>query len=326
MIRFHIPLQPRNLPEQMVLGDAVMLTGSCFTEHMAARFRQYRFRVLDNPNGILFNPVSIARSLDRAMEELPYETSDLFEHDGLWAHWDFHSRWSDPSADIACRQMNESVREAGQFLTTADWLMITLGTAWVFERPDRGIVANCHKMPAAGFSRRLLRSEEIVGVLQPVLQKLRSAHPKLRVILTVSPVRHLRDGFVENNRSKASLITAVHDLLEVVPGTQYFPAYELIIDDLRDHRFYAEDLVHPNYQATAYVWEKFAEAAISGSSREAMKEIDKLQAALQHRPLHPHSEAHAAFRQKHLELANSIAQRFPALDFTHEIEYFGRRG
>jgi lysophospholipase L1-like esterase len=322
MIRFHIPLQPRNLPVRLDIGDAILLTGSCFTEHMAARFRQYKFKVLDNPNGILFNPVSIARALDSALDGESIETGHLFEHDGLWAHWDYHSRWSDPSADVACRQMNQSLQETKTFLATADWLLITLGTAWVFERPDRGIVANCHKMPASGFTRRLLRSEEIVDVMAPVLQRIKAGNPDLRVILTVSPVRHLRDGFVENNRSKASLITAVHDLAERLPDIHYFPAYELIIDDLRDHRFYAEDLVHPNYQATAYVWEKFAEVAISGASREAMKEIDKLQAAIQHRPLHSDSDAHAAFRQKHLDMATSLAMRFPRLDFSAEIAYF----
>ena len=322
MIRFHIPLQPRNLPSQMDLGDRILLSGSCFTEHMAARFRQYKFDVLDNPNGVLFNPVSIARALDRAMDGHPYQPTDLFEHDGLWAHWDFHSRWSDPSPEVAVRQMNESILATRRYLASADWLLITLGSAWVFERTNHGIVANCHKMPSAGFTRRLLRPEEVVGAMESVLKRLQTWNPKIRVILTVSPVRHLRDGFVENNRSKASLITGVHDLTEILPATCYFPAYELIIDDLRDHRFYAEDLVHPNYQATAYVWEKFSEAAITGSSREAMKEMDKIQAAVQHRPLHPDSEAHGAFRKKHLEMARSLASRFPGLDFQHEIEFF----
>lgn len=325
MIRFNIPLQPRNLPSQMDLGDSVLLTGSCFTEHMAARFRQYKFNVLDNPNGILFNPVSISRTLDRALDGKPYGQEDLFEHDGLWSHWDFHSRFSDPSRERACGNMNESVQATNLFLATADWLLITLGTAWVFQRPYEGIVANCHKVPGTEFTRKLLRPEEVVASMEPVLKRLQAENPKLRVVLTVSPVRHLRDGFVENNRSKASLVTAVHDLTERLPATYYFPAYELIIDDLRDHRFYAEDLVHPNYQATAYVWEKFAEAGITGASREAMKEIDKLQAAIQHRPLHPDSAAHAVFRKKHLEMARSLASRFPRLDFSREIEYFSQR-
>lgn len=320
MIQFHIPLTPRNLPQQMQLGEPVLLSGSCFTEHMAARLAHYKFRVLDNPNGILFNPSSIASALDRAVDGHLYEPSDLFEHDGLWASWDFHSRFSDPSQQTACQRMNESVIEHGAFLRSAKSLLLTLGSAWVYERPDRGIVANCHKVPAAGFSRRLMRPEEISEILARTFGKLRQVNPDLRVIMTVSPVRHLRDGFVENNRSKAALITAVHDLVDALPGVWYFPAYELIIDDLRDHRFYAEDLVHPNYQATAYVWEKFAEAAITGASREAMKEIDKLSAAMQHRPLHPHSQAHAVFRKKHLQMAQSLAQRFPLLDFSREID------
>jgi hypothetical protein len=289
---------------------------------MASRLKQYKFRVLDNPNGVLFNPCSIASALERAVDMSVYEPSDLFLHDGLWACWDFHSRFSDPSPETACQRMNESVIEYGSFIRSAQWLLLTLGTAWVFERPDGRIVANCHKMPASGFARRLMRSEEIRVILAQAIEKIRQVNPDLRVIMTVSPVRHLRDGFVENNRSKAALITAVHDLVESLPAVSYFPAYELIIDDLRDHRFYAEDLVHPNYQATAYVWEKFAEASISGASREAMKEIDKITAAIQHRPLHPHSQAHVAFRKKYLQMAFSLSQRFPDLDFSREIEAF----
>jgi hypothetical protein len=322
MIQFHIPLTPRNLPQQMQLGESILLSGSCFTEHMAARLKQYKFRVLDNPNGILFNPSSIASALERAVDRIPYEPSDLFLHEGLWACWDFHSRFSDPSQETACQRMNESVIEYGSFIRSAQWLLLTLGTAWVFERQEGRVVANCHKMPASGFTRRLMRPEKISGIMAQAILKIRQVNPDLRVIMTVSPVRHLRDGFVENNRSKAALITAVHDLVESLPDVWYFPAYELIIDDLRDHRFYAEDLVHPNYQATAYVWEKFAEAAITGASREAMKEIDKITAAMQHRPLHPHSSAHAAFRNKHLQMARSLAQRFPYLDFAREIEAF----
>lgn len=322
-MEFRIPLRPGRLPAFIGFDDGVLLSGSCFTEHMADRMRRHKFRVLENPHGVLFNPVSIASSLVRAIDGEPYSTFDLFRANGLWNNWDFHGRFSDPDPDAALESMNASVARANAFLRDAGWLFLTLGSAWVYLLSDGRIVANCHKAPDSLFTRRLLTPEEVNAALDNLLHRLFQVNPDMRVILTVSPVRHMRDGYVENNRSKAVLLQAVHHLAGKFEGIHYFPAYELVVDDLRDYRFYAEDMVHPNHQATTYVWERFAESAFSGQTREAMKEIAALSAAMAHRPLHPDSSLHAEFMRSCLERTGALSARFPGLDFSEEFRRFG---
>jgi hypothetical protein len=322
MMEFRIPLRPAKLPSFIGFDDGVLLSGSCFTEHMAERMRQHKFRVLENPNGVLFNPLSIASSVVRAIDAEPYTKSDLFHANGLWSNWDFHGRFSDPDAERALESMNASVERAHGFLRETRWLFLTLGSAWVYQLTDGRIVANCHKSPDALFTRRLLTPEEVLSALDTLVHRVFRVNADIMLILTVSPVRHMRDGYVENNRSKAVLLQAVHHLAGKFEGIHYFPAYELVIDDLRDYRFFAEDMVHPNHQATAYVWERFAESAFSGPTREAMKEIARLGAAMAHRPLHRGSSAHRDFMRSCLEKARDLSARFPSLDFSAEIGHF----
>jgi hypothetical protein len=196
--------------------------------------------------------------------------------------------------------INDSRQKAHEFLKSANWLIITLGSAFVYQLETGEVVANCHKVPADKFRKKLLPVEDALSTLDNMIHRLFIFNQDLRIIFTVSPVRHLRDGFVENNRSKAVLIQAVHHLVEKFSGLYYFPAYELVIDDLRDYRFYAEDMVHPNYMATDYVWEKFCEACIKKNTRDIMKEINQVNAAKAHKPFQPRSMAHKAFLQKHL--------------------------
>ena len=321
-MEFRIPLRPPKLPAFIGFDDGVLLSGSCFTEHMAGRMRQHKFRVLENPNGVLFNPISIASSIVRIIDGEPYRHSDLFHANGLWSNWDFHGRFSDPDAERALESMNASVERAHDFLRETRWLFLTLGSAWVYQLSDGRIVANCHKAPEERFSRRLLAQEEVLSALDTLVHRVFRVNPEIRLILTVSPVRHMRDGYVENNRSKAVLLQAVHHLAGKFEGIHYFPAYELVIDDLRDYRFYAEDMVHPNHQATAYVWERFAESAFSGPTREAMKEIARLASAMLHRPLHPGSSAHRDFMRSCLQRTRELEARFPSLDFSAEIAHF----
>jgi hypothetical protein len=322
MMEFRIPLRPARLPSFIGFDDGVLLSGSCFTEHMAERMRQHKFRVLENPNGVLFNPPSIASSIVRAIDAEPYTQADLFHANGLWSNWDFHGRFSDPDAERALESMNASVARAHGFLRETRWLFLTLGSAWVYQLSDGRIVANCHKAPDSLFTRRLLTPEEVLSALDTLVHRVFRVNPDIRLILTVSPVRHMRDGYVENNRSKAVLLQAVHHLAGKFEGIHYFPAYELVIDDLRDYRFFSEDMVHPNHQATSYVWERFAEAAFSGPTREAMKEIARLGSAMAHRPLHRGSSAHRDFMRSCLEKARDLSARFPSLDFSAEIGHF----
>jgi len=319
---FRLEFDPPSLSRKIDLDEKIMLVGSCFTEHVYNYLVGSKFCALQNPNGILFNPSSIAKSLSRYVENKHIHSSELFEQNSLWNHWDFHSSLSCPSQEESLLRINETISSAHSFLKDAQWLVVTLGSAYVYELNGNQIVANCHKMPASVFTKRLLDPEEIISTYVALIDQLNQFNNTLNIIFTISPVRHLRDGFVENNRSKAVLIHAVDKLTRLHEHLHYFPSYELVVDDLRDYRFYAEDMVHPNYQATRYVWEKFCTAAINGRSREVMKELEQLNTAYLHKPLHPDSTEHSKFRKKYREIAASLAARFPSIDLSREINHF----
>ncbi|MDX2048053.1 MAG: GSCFA domain-containing protein [Chitinophagaceae bacterium] len=332
---FHLALQVKPFSQKISIRDKILLAGSCFTEHIGQELRNYKFSVLENPNGILFNPVSISKSVTSYIENRQYKEDDLFYYNELWTSWQHHSRFSHPVKEEALRGINDSQQKAHAFLKKADWLMLTLGSAFVYELGNATppssysgylqageIVANCHKIPADKFNKRLPGPEEVISVLDNLMHRLFLFNPGLKIIFTISPVRHLRDGFVENNRSKAVLIQAVHQLVDKFEKLFYFPAYELVIDDLRDYRFYAEDMVHPNYAATGYVWDKFTEACIDDESKEMMKEIQKISMAAKHKAFHPSSAQHKQFLAAHLAKAEALQSKHPFLDLSEEISYF----
>lgn len=327
---FHLEFTPRSFDTKISHRHKLLLVGSCFTEQIGARLAAHKFSVLDNPNGILFNPVSISKSVISYIENKKYGKEDLFYQNECWNSWEHHSRFSNPDADECLRMINESQARANAFLKTANWLLITLGSSFVYELPShtgeglgvRSVVANCHKVPTDKFNKRLLSVDEVVNDLQVMIQKALAFNPGLKMIFTISPVRHLRDGFIENNRSKATLIHAVHQLIEKNDTSFYFPAYELIIDDLRDYRFYAEDMVHPNYAATNYVWEKFITACVDGPSQQLMKEIAVIVAAKNHKPFNPSSLQHKKFLQTNLEKVKILQLQYPHMNFEEEIRFF----
>jgi hypothetical protein len=319
---FRLEFDPPSLNKKIDLDDTIMLVGSCFTDHVFNYLVASKFRAVQNPNGVLFNPVSIANALNRYVQHKHVSSIELFEQNGLWNHWDFHSNLSCTSQEESLVRMNEAISSAHSFLKHAQWLIVTLGSAYVYEWKGGQIVANCHKMPASHFTKRMLDPDEIISTYTKTIAALKQFNHNLNIIFTISPVRHLRDGFVENNRSKSVLIHAVDKLISQQDHLYYFPSYELVVDDLRDYRFYAEDMVHPNYQATRYVWEKFCAAAINGRSREVMKELDQLNMAFHHKPLHPDSTEHMKFRNKYKEITQSLAARFPSIDLSKEITHF----
>ena len=330
---FHLAFSPKPFDIKISHQQKLLLTGSCFTEQIGNKLAQHKFGVLDNPNGILFNPVSIARSVSSYIANKQYGANELFYQNECWNSWEYHSRFSHPDKNACLQLINNSQAVAHQFLKEADWLLVTLGSAFVYETSslapfleERGeekkVVANCHKVPTDKFNKRLLSGEETIATLQNMLQQLSVFNPALKIIFTISPVRHLRDGFVENNRSKAILINTVHQLVENNNHTFYFPAYELVIDDLRDHRFYAEDMVHPNYAATNYVWEKFITTCIDEPSQQLMSTINEINAAMNHKPFNPASEAHKKFLKTNLEKVKKLQAEYPYMNFGKEIKYF----
>lgn len=303
----------------------MLCVGSCFTEHIGARLSASKFSTFLNPFGIVYNPISMARCLEKLLAGGPFEASQLFENRGLWHSWEHHGHFSAPDGYAALAGMDAAAAQAADFLKKTDRLFLTLGTATVFSLRETGaVVANCHKMPASVFEKRRISVGEIVGALEPVLQKIGAQNPDFQVILTVSPVRHLRDGFAENQRSKAACLLACAELCERLPFAHYFPAYELVLDDLRDYRFFAADMVHPSEQAIEYVWEFFGEAFFSPETKRLLARLERLAAAARHRPFNPETEQHRAFARAQLSVLDALAAEFPEMDFSAERAHFQR--
>ena len=306
------PLTPR-----LRHSDKVLVMGSCFAEHIGARLSRMKFRTSVNPYGVLYNPLSIATGLERLIERRPFETKELHEFpDGGWNTWMHHSQYSMPDREEAQEHINAQFAKAAELLTEADVLMLTLGTAWVYRLAGTGeVVGNCHKVAERQFRRERLTAQEIVAVLSSVLDRAFGMNPKLRVVFTVSPVRHLKDGLHGNQLSKATLLLAVDELCRTMPERcYYFPAYEIVMDELRDYRFYADDMAHPSAQAIGYVWECFVEHCIDDEAQQFMAQWEKIARAMEHRPFQPDSEQHRRFVEQTKAKVAALKERHPYIE------------
>ncbi|MBS1604930.1 MAG: GSCFA domain-containing protein [Bacteroidetes bacterium] len=321
-MEFQLPINIPVLPRPIGYGDRILLTGSCFTEHIGNSLQDWKFDVLQNPNGILFDPASVASSLISYIDPKKYVEDDLVYFNEVWQSWQHHSRFSQVDKGECLRGINASQERAHAFLRSAQWLVITLGSAFSYRLKDGRPVANCHRAPAQTFTKHLMTIEEINTALDGCLHQLRYFNRELRVIFTVSPVRHIRDGVVENNRSKARLLEAVHHLVGKFDRLYYFPAYELVVDVLRDYRFYDIDMVHPNYPATQFVLEKFAASCISEESQRLMEEVKKIVIARKHKAFQPSTNAHKQFLASFREKTAALIREYPFLDLKEELEYF----
>ncbi len=309
--------------QKITYSDNIFLIGSCFTDHIGRRLRELKFNVLQNPNGILFDPVSVGKSINSYIEMKQYEQSDLFYLNELWQSWKHHSIFSGMIAEEVINRINDSQTKAHAHLQKSDWLIITLGSSFSYRLlENHQPVANCHRAPGQWFAKHLLSIEETTQWLEESIKKLQVFNPGLKIIFTISPVRHIRDGVVENNRSKARLIEAVHCLAEKYDHIYYFPAYELVIDVLRDYRFYDIDLVHPNYAATEFVFNKFEKSFIAEEAYIFIEEIKKIANGYKHKPFQPETESHKLFLQNALQNVKSLQEKLPQLDFSKEISYF----
>ena len=322
-MQFQIPIQIKTLAPSITYKHGILLTGSCFTEHIGNYLADVKLNVLQNPNGILFDPLSVCNSLVSYIQKTHYTEDDLFYLNECWHSWQHHSRFSGLEKKLVIANINESQTVAHQFLQQADWLIITLGSSYVYKLMD-GLkpVANCHKAPAQKFQKYMLTIDEIIAAFDDTISQLLQFNPKLKIIFTISPVRHLRDGVTENNRSKARLIEAVHNLVTKFNQLYYFPSYELVIDVLRDYRFYDIDMAHPNYAATQFVLEKFTENCMDEPTRRLMDEIKKVVIARNHKAFNPQSQKHKQFLRDQLNKVNLLQEAHPYLDFTEELKYF----
>jgi hypothetical protein len=263
-----------------------MAIGSCFAESISRQMLGGGLMLDVNPFGTLYNPLSIAAGVQDLIDRRVYREADVFFYQGAFHSFSHHSRFSGPDGSVVLAGINGRIDRSSTFLQQADYLMITFGTANVFRLSSDGqIVANCHKRPAADFVEQRLSVEGIVDRWRRLLSDLRVLNPRLKILFTVSPIRHLKQGLHENQLSKAVLLLAVEELLRLLNDVYYFPAYEMVLDDLRDYRFYASDLVHPNAQAEEYVWEKFMETYCDASTRALIDEAERRCRAANHRPI-----------------------------------------
>jgi hypothetical protein len=323
MLKLNIPKPPHQIGHR----DKILSVGSCFTEHIGNALKDLKFDVLQNPNGILFDPASVCKSLQSYTINDDAATANLFQLNEIWHSWDYHSRFSSPSKEKLIENIKLSKKQAHDFLHKADWVIITLGSSFSYrlkkEDGESEGVANCHRAPAQWFEKHLASAHAIQHQLTEAIGSLKSFNHDLKFIFTISPVRHIRDGVVENNRSKARLIEAVHHIVNTIDDSYYFPSYELVIDVLRDYRFYAEDLVHPNYLATEFVLDHFLETFVKEESRELIAAIRKINTARKHRASHPGTAAHRKFLKDNFERLKQLQDQYPFVDFSEELSYFG---
>ena len=314
-MKFRTEIEIKPWQKRIEHSDSILSLGSCFATNIAQRLLERKFKVCNSPTGILFNPASIARSLELMSTCYQVSENDVFLSGELYSSYLFHSHFSSTNKQEAIERMQQAINAGNKALSSVDYLIVTLGTAWVYRLKSTGeVVANCHKQPSANFSRELLSVDEIVEALESIHD-----HCSAELILTISPVRHIGEGMEDNSLSKALLRVAVAEFIKRHPErTTYFPSFEILIDDLRDYRFYDNDLVHPSTMAIDYVAEKFFEAALSEKAKCRIEDIDRIVRAANHRPQNPNSEQHRTFCRKQLEAIDRISD----VDLSKEREYF----
>ena len=295
----------------------IMLLGSCFAESMGKKFDYFKFQNTTNPFGIIFNPVSLAKLVERSAQKEYFTEDDIFFHNDLWQCFEVHSNLSHPDKAIFLSNLNSIVELTHRQIGSLTHFIITLGTSWVYRNIETNeIVANCHKVPQKQFVKELLSPEIISQSIESILFTISVVNPNCNFIFTVSPVRHIKDGFVENTLSKSHLITALHKTITHHPlSITYFPSYEIMMDELRDYRFYTEDLLHPSQTAIEYIWEQFSEACFNLETSSIVNEIEHIQKRMAHKSFNPQSESHKLFKQKLASDCQSLQAKFPFMQF-----------
>jgi hypothetical protein len=308
----------------------VVSLGSCFAENIASKFDYYKFQNSVNPFGIIFNPVSIEKIIERVVQKNHFTEKDVFYHNDLWQCFEVHSELSQPNQEAFLNTLNTLIDSTYLEIKEATHIVITYGTSWIYQSiASQSVVANCHKVPQKAFQKELLSIEIIEKSIQNTIALVQSINPEVQFIFTISPVRHLKDGFVENQRSKAHLIAALHSSISHLPSpifhlpssishlpsSIYFPSYEITMDELRDYRFYSEDMLHPNQVAIDYIWERFVQSHISEDAYSLMEEVSGIQKSLLHKPFSPESESHQTFVKQLQQKINQVQKKYPFIQF-----------
>ncbi|MFC3415440.1 GSCFA domain-containing protein [Algoriphagus hitonicola] len=295
----------------------ILSMGSCFAQVIGQKMLESKFDVLINPFGTIFHPSILAKLLDHTLFQDPLEPSGILQREGLFFHYAVHSDLNGKSALELEEKWNQQIQKTHEYFKKSSHLILTFGTAWIYDHQDFGSVANCHKQPQKLFQKNLSSLEGMTFDLAKVLDNFSRVFPQLNIILTVSPVRHIKDGIPENQLSKSLLRVLCHELEKKFESVSYFPSYEIMMDELRDYRFYKEDRIHPTDEAENYIWERFSSTFFSKETREKVSEIEKIQRELGHRPLNPESDAHRKFLQNLLIKLERMSTEF---DFSNEIK------
>jgi len=283
-MKFRTAIETPQIESKISYEKKIFFIGSCFSDSIGNKFKDYFFDTRINPFGVLYNPLSIKKDLENIINEKEYTNNDIFFHNNLWKNYDFHSDFSDSNQSEVLKKINNSIVESSEFLKKTDFIFITFGTAWIYELSENNsVVANCHKVDANKFNRRLLTVDEITENYLVLINKLKQFNPNLKFFFTVSPVRHLKDGFAENQISKSTLILAVNEINKKFADVEYFPSYEIVIDDLRDYRYYSADLVHISDFAIDYIWEIIIDIFFSETTKNELKLTIKLSKTISHR-------------------------------------------
>jgi hypothetical protein len=322
--RFRTEVKFPEIGLKMNYTHTMFFIGSCFADSIGNRFDSFKFNCLINPFGVMYNPISVANALDRFARKRHFTRNDLFYHNNLWHCAELHGSFSDASPENVLQTANAAIDQAHQHLIKTHFLMVTWGTAWIYEdQKDHKIVANCHKLPESAFERRRLSVGEIQEQWTQTIQQIKNFNPDIRFIFTVSPIRHLRDGAHQNQLSKATLLLASETLCEQHKAfANYFPSYELVLDELRDYRFYASDMIHLSDVAIDFIFEKFSKLNIEPEALTLSKQIEKIKRATTHRFLQNNSTEIRSFAQKQLYFISEIENKHPTINFLLEKEYF----
>ena len=322
-MKFRTEINPHKSDLQIEHKDSVMTFGSCFAENISEYFQFYRFDIMKNPFGVLYNPISVLNAIKSLEETKVFSETDLVFHQDEWHSFYHHSDFSNHKKEECLNSINETVKTASEFFRKAKVIIITFGTAFVFKHLEREIiVSNCHKIPSNQFERKRLSVDETISNINLIVESISKINSKANIIFTVSPVRHWRDGAVENQLSKATLLLAVNNVVSTNSNCFYFPSYEIVMDDLRDYRYYESDLLHPNKLATDYIWEKFSNTHFSEKCLSAMNEIKVIAEARMHRPRNIVSEAHQKFLKKQLKFIDQLELKYGHLNLDEDKKYF----
>lgn len=320
-MEFSTIVKPYSYPFTINHGDKIFTIGSCFSEHIGKKFQASKFDIQINPFGQQYNPASIAQGINRIINSKYFTEDDIIYKDELYHSWHHHSDYSKTNKNELLLEINNDLDKHLEYLKSTNYIFITFGTSHVFHwKKDNRIVSNCHKISGSEFDFRFLSGDEIFNLMNDCIHQIKLINPSIKIILTISPVRYLSFGFFENNLSKANLFVAIDKLIKQRNDCFYFPAFEIVMDELRDYRFFAEDMLHPNYQATKYVWEKISSMLFTNETKELIDEIYKINAAVNHKPRNKNSEAHKKFINSTFQKIKSLKDKSVIKNWYNEIK------